>query len=188
MSQPYSISDDELIKKYTTGDVKAFEELVERYKKPIVNFIYRMIGDFQEAEDIAQEVFIKLYWSAHTYEGRSSFVTWLFKIASNLCCDNLRAKSHWECISLESVKGQLLEDSIFPSPQTSAENSELARYIEVAIGKLSVQQRQAIVLREYYNLSYTEIAEIEECSVTTIKSRIYKAKQQLKRRLNFLLE
>jgi len=188
VNQSCSISDDELVKKFTVGDVRAFEEIVARYQKPVVNFIYRMIGDFQEAEDIAQEVFIKLYWFAHTYEGRASFSTWLFRIANNLCCDSLRVKSHWDCVSLETILNEPLQGSTAFSPQRSAECSELARIIETAIGKLPVQQRQAIILREYYGFSHSEIASVANCSVTTVKSRIHKARQRLRRQLRFLLD
>ena len=192
MSQSYPISDEELVKKFTVGDINAFEALVVRYQKSIVNFIYRMIGNFQEAEDLAQETFIKVYQFAHTYEGRSSFATWLFGIASNLCYDNLRAKSHWDCIFIdekkEAIREQLLGESAIPSPQKAAEDSELADLIETAIGKLPVQQRQAIVLREYYGFSYSEIAEVAKCSVAAVKSRIHKAKLQLRKELRFLLD
>jgi RNA polymerase sigma-70 factor (ECF subfamily) len=192
MNQSCSIPDEKLVKEFTAGDIGAFESLVVRYQKPIVNFIYRMIGNFQEAEDLAQETFIKVYQFAHTYEGRSSFATWLFGIASNLCYDNLRAKSHWDYVFLdakkEAIREQLLGESAIPSPQQSAENSELAKFIETAIGKLPVQQRQAIVLREYYGFSYTEIAEVTNCSVAAVKSRIHKAKLQLRKELRFLLD
>ncbi len=192
MDQSRSIPDGELIEKFTSGDVGAFEALVMRYQKPVVNFIYRMIGDFEEAEDLAQEAFINVYRSAHTYEGRSSFSTWLFKIASNLCYDSLRSSSHWDFIHLDAedgkVRERLLGGNATPSPQRLAENSELARFIEAAIGRLPVQNRQAIVLREYYGFSYREIAEIAGCSEGAVRSRIHDARRQLRKRLSFLLE
>jgi RNA polymerase sigma-70 factor (ECF subfamily) len=190
MSRSCSISDEELVRKFTAGDVKAFETLVARYQKPVVNFIYRMIGDFHQAEDMGQEVFIKVYRFAHTYEERSSFATWIFGIASNLCCDVLRIKSHWDLLYLdanrENIRGHLLTGDT--SPESHVESLELGKLIEIAIGKLPVHQRQAIVLREYYGFSYTDIAEVAGCSLAAVKSRIYKAKQQLRRKLSFLID
>lgn len=192
MNRIRSIPDGELIKNFTAGDIEAFEALVVRYQKPVVNFVYRMIGSFQEAEDLAQEVFIKVYRFIHTYEGRSSFATWLFTIASNLCHDNLRYSSHWDFVFLdakkETIREQLLGESTIPSPQRSAEDSELARFIETAIGKLPFQNREAVVLREYYGLSYKEIAEVADCTVAAVRSRIHEARKRLRRQLGFLLD
>ena len=187
-----SIPDEELIKRFTSGDVEAFEALVAKYQKSVVNFIYRMIGSFQEAEDLAQEVFVRVYRSVHTYEGRSSFATWLFTIASNLCRDNLRSSSHWDFVFLdakkEAVQEELLGESNSPSPQRLAENFQSARFIETAIGKLPFPNRQAIVLREYYGLSYREIAEVAGCTVAAVKSRIHGARSRLRKQLGFLLD
>jgi RNA polymerase sigma-70 factor (ECF subfamily) len=192
MSRSRSTLDNELIREFKAGDTRAFEAIVVRYQKPIVNFIYRMIGDFQEAEDIAQEVFIKIYRFAHTYEGRSTFASWLFGIASNLCYDSLRTRSHWDRVFPDAeetaVREQILGESKAPSPEELAENSEIARFIESAVGQLPIQQRQALVLREYYGLSYKEIADAANCSVAAVKSRIHKAKQRLGRKLDFLLD
>jgi RNA polymerase sigma-70 factor (ECF subfamily) len=178
--------DDELIRRFVSGDIKAFETIVLKYQKPIINFIYRMTGNFQEAEDVAQEVFMKLYRSAYTYKGRSSFTTWLFRIASNLCCDSLRSSSHWDRVPIEKIRDGLQGKLL--SPQELMESSELIQFIETAIGRLPNQQRQAIVLREYYGFSYTSIAEVADCSVTATKSRIHKAKQKLKKELSFILD
>lgn len=192
MNRPHSIRDEDLVKKFRAGDIEAFESLVMNYQKPVVNFIYRMIGNFQEAEDIAQEVFIRVYRFVHTYEGRSSFATWLFGISSNLCYDSLRASSHWDFVFLdaskERIKEQLLGESTNPSPERLAENSELANLIETAIGKLPFQNRQAVVLREYYGFSYKEIAEIADCTVAAVKSRIHEARKRLRKQLSFLLD
>jgi len=179
-------SDDELVRCFVNSDIKAFETIVLKYQKPIINFIYRIIGNFQEAEDIAQEAFMKLYCSAYTYEGHSSFTTWLFKIASNLSCDRLRVRSHWDCVPIDAIRDGLQGKLL--SPQELVESSELTQFIETAIGRLAIQQRQALVLREYCGFSYTEIAEVADCSVTAIKSRIHKAKQKLRKELSFILD
>jgi len=191
-TQSNAACDAELIKKFVLGDVRAFEEVVAKHQKPVVNFIYRMMGNFQEAEDIAQEVFIRVYQSAYTYAGRSSFVTWLFKIASNLCFDRLRSGSRGELIYLdaekEEIQERLLGADATLSPQELVENSELAHFIETAMGKLTAKNRQAIVLREYHGFSYKDIAETAGCSVAAVRCRIYAARQQLKREISLLLD
>lgn len=179
-------TDETLLNRFLNGDISAFEEIVVRYQKPIINFIYRMIGDFHAAEDLAQDVFIKVYESAGTFKGSSKFSTWLFSIAVNLCIDRQRVESRREFVSLDDEVMEIQSNSI--SPDKFAENAELGELIEKAIHSLDKDKRTAIVLREYHGLSYEEIAESVGCSVGAVKSRLHKAREQLRRKLAFLLD
>ena len=179
-------TDETLLNKFLDGDISAFEEIVARYQKPVINFIYRMIGDFHEAEDLAQNVFIKLYKRADTFKGSSRLSTWLFSIAVNLCIDKKRVESRREFVSLDDEVIEIQSDSI--SPDTRAENSEIAQFIEEAILSLDEEKRAAIVMREYHSMSYEKIARSLGCSVGSVKSRLHKARKQLRSKLAFLLD
>jgi RNA polymerase sigma-70 factor (ECF subfamily) len=172
------------------GDRAAFTELVEKYKQPVMNLVYRTLRDETEAEDLAQNVFLQVYKSARRYESRAKFSTWLFTIARNLCLNELRRRSRHPAESLEEThgehEGQLqrqYEDKKNFLPTETLLHSELAQKIEEALAELPENQRTAILLCRQEDLSYEEIARVLGCSLSATKSLIHRGREVLKQKL-----
>jgi RNA polymerase sigma-70 factor (ECF subfamily) len=173
------------------GDRAAFEALVEKYKQPVMNLVYRMIGDLQESEDLCQNVFIQIHKSARRYRATARFATWLYTIARNLCLNELRRRSRHPADSLDAAPADQeeyslhhqVDDKITPSPPDAFLLSELEQRIEQALAALPENQRSAIVLCRQQDLSYDQIAEILGCSVSAVKSLIHRARETLRQRL-----
>jgi RNA polymerase sigma-70 factor (ECF subfamily) len=172
------------------GDSHAFAQLVDKYKQPVMNMVYRMLRDATEAEDIAQNVFIQVYKSAHRYQIASKFSTWLFTITRNLCLNELRRRSRHPADSIESSfpsddpqPSMQLEDKKNASPPDNMLRSELAQKIDDAVNELPESQRIAIVLCRQEEMSYEEIAEVLGCSLSATKSLIHRARETLKQKL-----
>jgi RNA polymerase sigma-70 factor (ECF subfamily) len=172
------------------GDRVAFTELVEKYKQPVMNLVYRTLRDEAEAEDLAQTVFLQVYKSAKRYESRAKFSTWLFTIARNLCLNEIRRRSRHPADSLEEAHAehedqprQQFEDKKNIPPPEKLLHGELAQKIEEALAGLPENQRTAILLCRQEELSYEEIAEISGCSLSAIKSLIHRGRETLKEKL-----
>jgi RNA polymerase sigma-70 factor (ECF subfamily) len=172
------------------GDAAAFAELVEKYKQPVMNFVYRTLPDLTEAEDLAQHVFLQVYKSAHRYQASARFTTWLFTIARNLCLNEVRRRVRHPAESLdETYPGdedrpvrQAVDMANF-SPPESLLHEELEAKIEEALAALPEKQRTAILLCRGDELSYEEIAEVLDCSVSATKSLIHRGREVLKQKL-----
>ena len=172
------------------GDRAAFAELVEKYKQPVMNLVYRTLHDEAEAEDLAQNVFLQVYKSAKRYESRAKFSTWLFTIARNLCLNEIRRRSRHPADSLEETHAehedqprQQFEDKSSVPPPEKLLQGELAQKIEEALADLPENQRTAILLCRQEDLSYEEIAEILGCSLSATKSLIHRGRETLKQKL-----
>ena len=172
------------------GDRVAFTELVEKYKQPVMNLVYRTLHDEAEAEDLAQVVFLQVYKSAKRYESRAKFSTWLFTIARNLCLNEIRRRSRHPADSLEEAHAehedqprQQYEDKSSVAPPEKLLHVELAQKIEEALAGLPENQRTAILLCRQEELSYEEIAEILGCSLSATKSLIHRGRETLKEKL-----
>jgi len=172
------------------GDRAAFVELVEKYKQPVMNLVYRTLHDATEAEDLAQIVFLQVYKSAKRYESRAKFSTWLFTIARNLCLNEFRRRSRHPADSLEEAHAehedqprQQFEDQSNVLPPEQLLHGELAQKIEEALAGLPENQRTAILLCRQEELSYEEIAEILGCSLSATKSLIHRGRETLKEKL-----
>jgi len=175
------------------GDRAAFVELVEKYKQPVMNLVYRTLRDEAEAEDLAQNVFLQVYKSAKRYESRAKFSTWLFTIARNLCLNEIRRRSRHPADSLEETHAehesrdggtrQQFEDKSSVPPPEKLLHSELAQKIEEALAELPENQRTAILLCRQEELSYEEIAGILGCSLSATKSLIHRGRETLKEKL-----
>ncbi len=172
------------------GDRAAFVELVEKYKQPVMNLVYRTLHDETEAEDLAQIVFLQVYKSAKRYESRAKFSTWLFTIARNLCLNEIRRRSRHPADSLEEAHAehedqprQQYEDRSNVPPPDKLLHGELAQKIEEALAGLPENQRTAILLCRQEELSYEEIAEILGCSLSATKSLIHRGRETLKEKL-----
>ena len=182
--------DAALMLRVKQGDTVAFAELVEKYKRPVMNLVYRMIHDLTEAEDIAQNVFVQVYKSADRYRVASKFSTWLFTIARNLCLNEIRRRSRHPTDSMDATpanpevrSAQQYEDKRNPLASESILHSELAQKIEDAIAELPENQRLALLLCKQDELSYEEIAEILNCSLSATKSLIHRGRETLKEKL-----
>jgi RNA polymerase sigma-70 factor (ECF subfamily) len=176
------------------GDTGAFTELVEKYKQPIMNLVYRTIHDATEAEDLAQNVFVQVFKSASRYQSTAKFSTWLFTIARNLCLNEIRRRSRHPAESLDAPHPEQedqplhqFEDKKSFSPPESLLQGELAGKIEEALADLPENQRSAILLCRQEDLSYEEIAAVLGCSVSATKSLIHRGRETLKEKLKAYL-
>ena len=180
------------------GDRAAFAGLVEKYKQPVMNFVYRSLRDEIEAEDVAQNVFLQVYKSRRRYQQTAKFSTWLFTIARNLCLNELRRRSrhpaesideaHAENEAHEGAVQRQYEDQSQPAPPETLLQGELARKIEEALAELPENQRTAILLCRQDELSYEEIAEVLDCSLSATKSLIHRGRETLKEKLKRYLK
>lgn len=184
------MSESEYIKRCQEGDQEAFGQLVTMYENKILNYCYRMLGDRTDAEDATQEVFVKLYRFIGSFTGQSAFSTWLYKIASNVCLDFLR-KNKRHTVDTVSLHQQNAEGEEFllniedkgRTPYESAQMNEAQRALFAALSQLNEEQRKVVVLRDVEGLSYEEIAAVTGLATGTVKSRINRARQALKKLL-----
>ena len=187
--------DAALMLRVKQGDEGAFAELVEKYKQPVMNVVYRMLRDATEAEDLAQNVFLQVYKSAGRYHVSSKFSTWLFTIVRNLCLNEIRRRSRHPADSLdaphpeqEDQPWQQFDDKRTVSPPDRLLHGELEEKIERALAELPENQRLAIVLCRQDELSYEEIAEVLGCSLSATKSLIHRGRETLKQKLKPYLQ
>lgn len=180
------MNEDFLIKKAKKGDSAAFSALMEQHFAMIYNLALRMSGNPDDASDLTQEVMIKLFKNIGAFEGKSKFSTWVYRVASNTCLDELRKIKRKKTVSLDAEYetedgsvGYEAEDTA-PTPDVSAERSELKTIVAKAVSRLGEEYRTAVILRDINGLSYTEIAEVIGCSVGTVKSRISRGRANLK--------
>jgi RNA polymerase sigma-70 factor (ECF subfamily) len=169
------------------GDTNAFEELIDRHQALVAGTVARMLGSNSDVEDIAQQVFIRVWKSARRYVPRAKFTTWLLKITRNLVFNELRRSKRHAHVSLQSEPGAAevpLKDETNPAPDASLLETELQRAIEEAIVQLPESQRMALVLRRYEQLSYEQIAEVLDLSVPAVKSVLFRARTELRARLS----
>ncbi len=182
--------DAALMMRVKEGDTGAFTELVDKYKQPVMNLVYRMLHDPTEAEDLAQSVFVQVFRSAERYQASAKFSTWLFTIARNLCLNELRRRSRHPADSMEvghpeqeDQPWQQFEDKKTVLPADSLLHDELAAKIEQALAELPENQRIAILLCRQDELSYEEIAKVLGCSLSATKSLIHRGREMLKQKL-----
>jgi RNA polymerase sigma-70 factor (ECF subfamily) len=183
-------SDARLMLLVKGGDRQAFEELVNKYKQPVVNLVYRTLGDATEAEDVAQNVFVQVHKSADRYRASAKFTTWLFTIARNLCLNEIRRRSRHPAVSLDAAHPEhedqplrQFEDARTFSPPEALLHGELEEKIQQALSGLPDNQRIAILLCRQDELSYEDIAKVLGCSVSATKSLIHRGRETLKQKL-----
>ena len=165
------------LKKAQKGDDLAFSYLVEAYQRPVYNLCYRMLGNAGDAEDAAQETFIRAYKALHRYDPSRKFSTWLLSIASNYCIDQHRRRK------LPTFSYDALENPILPDKgigmETKMMQDEQQAKISALLEKLSPKDKAAVVMRYWYEYSYEEIAESLEISVSAVKSRLHRSRKEL---------
>ena len=183
MAQIPTLADGELVKTAIAGREASFEELVRRYQRPIAAYVYRMVGDYDAALDLTQEVFIKVYNSLARYRSEFKFSTWIYKIAHNAAIDHLRRYA---------VRGQAVTSGFDTehrdtpvegrrlTPEQESERRERRSEVEMVVELLPRAYRELIVLRHSHDLSYDEIAEVTGLPLGTVKNRLFRAREAMR--------
>ena len=183
---PEDAEDIQLMERVGAGEEGAFEQLVERHQRLVIGTVGRMLGSGSDAEDIAQQVFVRVWKNAKRYEPRAKFTTWLLKITRNLVFNELRRRSRHPQVPLQSESDEEerpLKDEQAIAPDASLLEHELQQAVDAAIANLPETQRMAVVLRRYEELSYEEIAEALDQSVSAVKSLLFRARTELRESL-----
>ncbi len=184
-------TDEQLIARFQDGDEYAFDLLVKRYKDPLMNFIYRFVGDRTDAEDIVQETFLRLYKNKHYYREIAKFSTWIYTIAGNLAKTELRKRRRRNFLSIHNFMStekdyELPDKGITPDRHTNTVITD--KEIQKAIDKLSPKFRQVILLRDIQVFSYEEISQIVKIPLGTVKSRVNRARLKLQKDLKKVIK
>jgi RNA polymerase sigma-70 factor, ECF subfamily len=175
------------------GDPDAFRSLVETHQHRVIGTVAKMLSDDTEAEDIAQQVFVRVWKSAHRYEPTAKFTTWLYKITRNLVFNELRRRKRHPATSLDATTGEddrpmQTADTSVKAPDVFVLEDEMHTAIQRAIDELPETQRMAVILRRYDDISYEEIAEILDLTVPAVKSVLFRARTELREKLRRYLE
>lgn len=187
-------ADEALMLRYQKGDVRAFEVLLTRHRRPVYNFILRSVGARDRAEDLLQETFLRVVKSAGGYQQQAKFTTWLYTIARNLCVDHSRRQKHRKAASLDQPMGRGGADDrdrslldMVPGKELGTDRKAISRQLHAtlhrAINTLPQEQREVFLLREFQNLPFKEIGEIIGVPENTVKSRMRYALEKLRMEL-----
>jgi RNA polymerase sigma-70 factor (ECF subfamily) len=181
------IPEEELMSRTAAGDEYAFELIVQRQQASVLNLVYRYLGDRTMAKDVAQEVFVRVWQAARKYKPKAKFSTWIYRIAVNLCLNELKSAKRRRLIPLGTEERP---DSEYPAPSDVPQSpedlllaKERSRQISGALQSLPENQRMALILKRYDNLSYDEIGRVMGCSVAAVESLLVRAKKNLKEKL-----
>jgi len=186
--------DEELVASVLRGERERFGELVDRYQGRLVNYLLRMVGNVQDAHDLAQDVFLKVYAALDRFDDQYRFSTWLFRVAQNAAIDQIR-KRRLKLVSINRPEGKDDEGggdwdlpSPGPTPYQETRNVERGIAIRDAIEKLPDEYRELIELRHYAELSYDEIAQLKAMPLGTVKNKLFRGRQMLKEKLTEFLQ
>ena len=160
------------------GDKAAFMHIVDAFQRPVYNLCYRMLGDGAEAEDAAQETFLRAYTKINTYNANRKFSSWLLSIASHYCIDKLRQRRH-QIVSWDELPPWRMMPATDPQPEAVALAGEVQHTLHTLLNELPPDYRAATVLRYWYEMPYEEIAQTLDTTVSAIKSRLFRARQML---------
>jgi RNA polymerase sigma-70 factor, ECF subfamily len=184
-----SLASEDLMAKTAEGDEFAFEILVRRHQTSVLNLIYRYVGDRTKARDLAQEVFLRVWGTANRYEPKAKFTTWIYSITANLCLNELKSLRRQKLVGLK-IEEEEKEGTDYASHSNAPQSpedlllaEERSRQVSEALQSLPENQRIALILKRYENLSYGEIARIMESSVSAVESLLVRAKRNLQEML-----
>ena len=185
--------DEELVARVQQGDKKAFDLLVLKYQHRIIQLVNRYVKDHSEAQDVAQEAFVKAYRALGSFRGEAAFYTWLYRIAINTAKNYLVARARRNSDYEVDIQDAEVTDSIpqlqgVETPERLLISEEIVETIRTAIDKLPEDMRIAIMLREFEGMSYEEIAATMDCPVGTVRSRLFRAREAIDNKLNPLLD
>lgn len=179
-------SDEELVAQSQGGDLDSFNQLVVRWERPIYALAYRVIGREEDARDVAQETFLRAFRALKGFKGQAKFSSWLYRITLNLCRDWIRREKRTplaqapEGIDLIELAG---EGTVSESIEELVGRRELGRAVSKAMATLPEEQRTAIILKEYHGLTFQEIAELLDCPLSTVKTRLYQGLSVVRKQL-----
>jgi RNA polymerase sigma-70 factor (ECF subfamily) len=184
-------ADEALMVRYQKGETRAFEILLQRHQKPLFNFVLRFVGAREQAEDVVQEVFLRVIKAAASYQAQAKFTTWLYTIARNLCTDQSRRAKHRKTRSLDQsmsgeAEGQSLHDVVASSAagaDRSLMDAQFRERLMGALGSLADEQREVFLLREVAGLPFKDIADVVGAPENTVKSRMRYALEKLREQL-----
>jgi RNA polymerase sigma-70 factor (ECF subfamily) len=184
-------SDEELIERFQGGDLYAFDLIVKNYKQQLLNFVYRFLGNQEEAEDVVQETFLRVFRNRSAYRRVAKFSTWIYTIAGNLARTELRRRRRRRFFSISEMgphdKDYEISDEVF-NPEAHTDGAMKDEIIQAEISRLSPKFREVIILRDVQELSYEEISKILRIPIGTVKSRVNRARLRLQNRLKHLLD
>ena len=186
----WGVDNAALVAAHLAGDGRAFQELVERYRLRLLNFVHRIIGDRERAEDLVQEAFIRVYRHLHRFDTSKKFSTWVYTIASNLAKNELRNRSRNPLVLYQSLRVQGEEDrrplqfeDASSRPDDMFAGRHLRELVDAAVATLSPHHREVFVMRELEGRSYDEIADLTRCNLGTVKSRLNRARRAFAERV-----
>ena len=184
------MNDAELMVRVKEGDGEAFQHIVNNYRDSILGLCLRYLGNQEDAEEVAQDVFIRLYKAAASYEPRAKLSTYLYRIAVNLSLNRIRDRKWkrlvpWDIHPKDDQRNPT--DMDIDQPDLLLEQKEKQEIVRRAVDSLPSNQRTAVILKRFQGLSYTEIAEVMNCSVSAVEARLHRAKQNLKKKLRPLI-
>lgn len=194
MAEREQLDDRALVERILGGDRDRFSELVSRYEKRVINYVYRITHRYEDAHDLTQDIFVKVYLALDRYDPKYQFSTWLFRIAQNSAIDALRKKSIFEVPLTRTVTDDEpgTKEREFPdggiSPYRALKNKELSAAIDKAVEKLPSDYRELIQLRHFAELSYEEIASMKKLPLGTVKNKLFRARNLLKEALDSFVE
>ena len=186
---PAEVSEGDLVQQARNGDLSAYDELVKRYQERIYATIYHMTSNHEDANDLAQDAFIKAFSALKSFKGGSTFYTWLYRIAVNKTINFLKQRKNKYHLSLNDLDFNAENDPDLvalishKTPQRDAGLSELQKKLNEALLKLSEPHRMVVVLHDVQGLSHDEIADVMDCNIGTVRSRLFYARQQLQGQL-----
>jgi RNA polymerase sigma-70 factor (ECF subfamily) len=183
LSNLSAFADCDLVTRAVMGREDGFEELVRRYQRPIAAYVYRMVGDYEAALDLTQEVFIKVYNSLRRYRSEFKFSTWIYKIAHNSAVDHLRRSSNRDQALTTEFAGEQYDlplESRKLSPEQESERAERRAEIERVVRALPSAYRELVLLRHSHDMSYDEIAEVTGLPLGTVKNRLFRARETMR--------
>jgi len=188
-----SLTDEDLIKEFQDNNtIEAYEILVKRFKDPLMNFVYRFVGDKDVSSDIVQDTMIKFYLNKDSYQSIAKFSTWIYTIAGNLAKNELKRRNRRSMLSISNSDNDELtlqiEDKKFVAPDRAADNEIKNKIVHNALQRLKPVYREMVVLRDIEGFSYEEIVEMTGVSIGTVKSRINRGRVQLQKLLKNIYE